>query len=105
VLVLAVVNALLAFVSMWRTSVLPSLRAYMRLMLVALAVQVVIGVVLVATGQRPPLLHWIYGAATLAALPVAMLVGRRLGDREEHLWLVGGAVATVLLAFRAVSTG
>lgn len=104
-LVVAVVGALMALVSMWRPQVLPPLRVYLRLVSVAVVVQVVVGLVLVVTGDRPALLHWIYGAATLAALPVAMLIGARLGDREQHLWLAGGAVATVLLAFRAVATG
>ena len=62
--------------------------------------------VLVATGHAPQqLLHWFYGAATLLALPVAMLIGKRLGGREEQVWLAGGAVLTVLFALRAMATG
>jgi hypothetical protein len=34
-----------------------------------------------------------------------MWVGGKLGGREQHLWLVGGAVLTVLFAFRALATG
>jgi len=34
-----------------------------------------------------------------------MWVGSRLGRREQQLWLVGGAVATLLFAFRAIGTG
>jgi len=105
VLVLAGVGAGLALLSMWRPRLLPSLRVYLPLTAAAVGVQVVIGLVLVATGQRPALLHWVYGAATLAAMPLALLASRRLSDREEHLWIVGGAVATALLAFRAVATG
>ena len=104
-LILAAAGALLALLSMWRAGILAPLRVYLRLMLVTVALQVVVGLVLVITGNRPPLLHWVYGAATLAALPVATLGGRKRGEREEQLWLVGGAVATALLAFRAVTTG
>jgi hypothetical protein len=104
-LALAGVGAALALLSMWRLQLMPSLRVYLRLMAGAAALQVLLGLVLVAAGHRPQVLHWVYGAATLAALPLAMLIGRGLGDREEHLWVVGGAVATVLLAFRAVATG
>ena len=38
-------------------------------------------------------------------LPVAMLIGKRLGGREEQVWLAGGAVLTVLFALRAMATG
>jgi hypothetical protein len=79
-------------------------RVYVRMTVAAVAVQVVIGIVLVIAGHRPPLLHWVYGAATLLALPLAMLIGSR-GERQEPLWLVGGAVATLLFAFRAMTTG
>jgi heme A synthase len=105
VLIVVAAGALLALLSMWRPQLLPAVRVYLRLSVAAVALQVFIGLLLVATGQRPPLLHWIYGAATLAALPLALAIGSRMGDREEHLWVVGGAVAAVLLAFRAVATG
>ncbi len=105
VLVLAAAGALLALGSMWRPHLLPPLRVYLLLLFAAAVAQAGIGLILVATGQRPQLLHWVYGAATLAALPVALVIGSRVGDREEHLWIAGGAVATALLAFRAVATG
>ena len=105
VLIVAAAGALLALISIWRTELLPAVRVYLRLSIAMVGVQVVVGLVLVATGSRPQLLHWVYGAATLAAMPVVMLGGTGRGEREEHFWLVGGAVATVLLAFRAVTTG
>jgi heme A synthase len=105
VLIVAAAGALLALLSMWRTQLLPAVRVYLRLSIATVLLQVALGLFLVVTGSRPQLLHWVYGAATLAAMPVAMLGGNARGQREEHLWLVGGAVATVLLAFRAVSTG
>jgi hypothetical protein len=104
-LIVTAVGALLAIASMWRPQLLPPLRVYLRLTVAAVAAQVLLGLILVATGRRPPLLHWVYGAATLLALPVAITLGGRTGRSEEHLWVVGGAVAAVLLAFRAVATG
>ena len=71
-----------------------------------MAVQVAIGVVIVATGHAPhQILHWFYGAATLLTLPLAILIGKRLAGREERIWLAGGAVMTLLFALRAIATG
>jgi hypothetical protein len=79
---------------------------YLRVQIALVGVQVVIGLVLVATGDRPQqLLHWFYGAATLLSLPLAMVIGKRLGGREEQIWLAGGAVMTLLFALRALATG
>jgi hypothetical protein len=79
---------------------------YLRIQIALVGVQVLIGLVLVATGDRPQqLLHWFYGAATLLSLPLAMLIGKRLGGREEQIWLAGGAVMTLLFALRALATG
>ena len=85
---------------------LPAVRVYLRVQIALVGVQVVIGLVLVATGDRPQqLLHWFYGAATLLSLPLAMVIGKRLGGREEQVWLAGGAVMTLLFALRALATG
>ena len=82
------------------------MRLYVRFTIGVVAVQVVIGLVLVATGDRPQqLIHWFYGAVTLITLPIAMAIGRRLGGRDEQIWLAGGAVMTVLFALRAIATG
>ncbi len=102
----AAVGAVAAIVSLFRPRILPAVRFYVRVVIGLVAVQVVIGLVLVATGDRPQqFLHWLYGAATLITLPIAMAVGRRLGGRDEQIWLAGGAVMTVLFAFRAIATG
>ena len=79
---------------------------YLRITIALIAVQVVIGLVQVVAGEHPQqLLHWFYGAATLATLPIAMAIGKRLGGRDEQVWLAGGAVMTVLFALRAIATG
>ena len=104
--VVAALGAIAALVSLVRPRILPAVRVYLRVTMALVAVQVVIGLVLVATGDRPAqILHWLYGAATLLTLPLAMWVGGKLGGREQHIWVVGGAVLTVLFAFRAMATG
>lgn len=104
--VVAALGAIAAIASLFRPGILPAVRLYLRLTVAVVAVQVVIGLVLVATGNRPAqILHWLYGAATLLTLPLAMWVGGKLGGREQHVWLAGGAVLTVLFAFRALATG
>ena len=91
---------------LFRPRILLVVRLYLRVVIALVALQVAIGLVLVATGDRPQqLIHWFYGVATLITLPVAMLVGKRLGGREEQIWLAGGAVMTLLFALRAIATG
>lgn len=106
ILVVAVVGGLAAVVALLRPALMPAIRVYLRLTVAAVAVQAVIGVVVFATGHRPAQgIHWFYGAATLVSLPLAFFLGSRLPSREEPLWVTGGAVATVLFALRALSTG
>jgi heme A synthase len=104
--VLALLGAVAAIAGLLRPRLLPLIRRYLQVMIALVAVQVAIGLVLVATGDRPQqLIHWFYGAATLVTLPIAMLIGKRFGGREEQIWLAGGAVMTVLFALRALATG
>jgi heme A synthase len=104
--VLALLGAVAAIAGLLRPGLLPLIRRYLQVMIALVAVQVAIGLVLVATGDQPQqLIHWFYGAATLVTLPIAMLIGKRLGGREEQIWLAGGAVMTVLFALRALATG
>jgi hypothetical protein len=98
--------AIATIVGLFRPQLLPAVRTCVRITIAAIALEVVVGIVLVATGSRPQqLLHWVYGAATLLTLPLAMSVGRRLGGRDERVWLAGGAVLTVLFVLRALATG
>jgi hypothetical protein len=104
--VVAAVGAIAAIAGLLRPRILPVVRLYLRVMIVLFGVQVVIGLVVVATGHAPQqLIHWFYGAATMLTLPLAMVIGMRLGGREERIWLAGGAVVTLLFALRAVATG
>lgn len=104
--VVAAVGAIVAIAGLFRPRIMPVVRLYFRVAIALVAIQVGIGLILVATGNRPQqLLHWFYGAATLLTLPLAMAIGKRLGGREEQIWLAGGAVMTMLFAFRAIATG
>jgi hypothetical protein len=104
--VVAGVGAVAAIASLVRPRLLPIVRVYLRVTIALVAVQVAIGLVVIATGSRPnQFLHWFYGAATLATLPLAMLIGTRLNTREAQFWMAGGAVMTLLFALRAIATG
>lgn len=104
--VAAAVGAIAAIAGLLQPRILPIVRVYLRVMIALVAVQVAIGVVIVATGHAPhQILHWFYGAATLLTLPLAILIGKRLGGREERIWFAGGAVMTLLFALRAIATG
>lgn len=64
------------------------------------------GVVLAAGGQRPQdALHFVFGPATLLALPVARIASR--GRAARTIWLILGAgwLATLALSLRATGTG
>jgi heme A synthase len=104
--VIAAVGAIAAIVGLFQPRILRTVRLYLRVTIALFALQVAIGLVLVATGHEPQQpLHWFYGAATLLTLPLAMFVGKRQGHREEQIWLAGGAVMTLLFALRAIATG
>lgn len=106
VLFVAVAGAIAGVLALFRPSWMPAIRVYLRLTVAVVAVQVVVGIVLVAMGSRPSQgIHWFYGAATLISLPIGFAVGSRMSSREEPIWVVGGAVATVLFALRALGTG
>lgn len=102
----AAAGAIVGLVGLFLPQAVPAFRLYTRIAAAAVGLQVLIGLVLVATGHRPhDVLHWFYGAATLLALPLSRWMGGPLKDRDKRLWLVGGAVATFLFALRAVMTG
>lgn len=95
-----------AVVTLLRHRRAPALRAYLVLCTGAVALEAILGVVLVATGHRPrSLIHWFYGGAALISLPIADGLCRRLPAREGPVIILGGAVAALLFAFRAVATG
>jgi heme A synthase len=103
---LGVVGAVWAAYCVIRRTPSPGLRVYVLLSEAVIAVQAALGIGLALAGHRPhDNLHFIYGPAVLLSLPVAYLIGTRLDERGEHLALLGGCVAVVLLSLRAIQTG
>ncbi len=95
-----------AVVALLRHRSSAALRAYLVLCTGAVALEALLGVVLVVSGHRPhSLIHWFYGGAALVSLPIADGLCRRLPAREERVIILSGALAAVLFAFRAVTTG
>jgi hypothetical protein len=76
------------------------------LLQVALGIQVVAGLVVLVTGGRPPLLHYVYGAVVPALLLVeAHLFTKRLKDLPGHLLFTIAAAVNLPLTARALQTG
>lgn len=77
----------------------------------SVAVADLLGVVLLLTGARPAdPLHFLYGAASLVALPIAILFGARTpaadGSRvRRDTWTVVGAIVLLGILFRLYATG
>jgi hypothetical protein len=73
---------------------------------VALGVQVLAGLVVLAAGGRPPLLHYLYGAVVPALLLVeAHLLTPRLKELPSYLLFTIAAAVNLLLTARALQTG
>jgi hypothetical protein len=73
---------------------------------VALGVQVLAGLAVLAAGGRAPLLHYVYGAVVPALLLVeAHLLGPRLKQLPNHLLFTIAAAVNLLLTARALATG
>jgi heme A synthase len=106
ILLLGLVGTVWALENVLRRRVSPALRAYLRLTFLAIVLQGVVGIVLVATGNRPTDgLHWFYGPAALLSLPVAWSLSAGADQRREALALLGGSLAVFLFALRAIGTG
>jgi hypothetical protein len=106
VLLLGLVGTAWAAFCVLRRRPSPGLRVFVRLSAVVVAVQAVVGIVLLATGDRPQDgIHFFYGPAVLLSLPLALLAGWRRDERGEHLALLCGCVAVVLFSIRAIQTG
>jgi hypothetical protein len=106
VVVVSAVGALLVLLARGRPDLVPTVRVFVRLCGAAAAVQAIVGVVLLAIGERPAEgIHLFYGAATVLPIPLAELYARRFPARNETMLLLGGVVATALFGLRAITTG
>jgi hypothetical protein len=74
--------------------------------LAAIAAQALLGITLEVSGSRPADgLHFVFGPATLLALPIAARAARGREPRPAALILGAGWFITLVLSLRAVGTG
>ena len=101
-----VVGTIWALSGALRGDASPALRAFARLCALALFAQVLLGLLLLATGHRPnDGLHYVYGGVVLLCIPAGIAYGGGGDVRREAWGLCLGLFAAVLLAARAVTTG
>ena len=82
------------------------LKLYLRLLLLAVAVQVILGGALYLMGHRPAHeLHYLYGAGMAVTLGVTFAVSRRTPWPLSKLPLVIGAIVAVVFAVLALTSG
>ncbi|MBJ7595336.1 MAG: hypothetical protein JF886_10835 [Candidatus Dormibacteraeota bacterium] len=106
VIVVAAVGTLFALWARARPSAIPTVRVFVQLCAVVAALEAVLGLVMVVTGNRPgQAIHYFYGAATVIPIPAAELLARRVRPESEMLYLLAGVAATALFGLRAVTTG
>jgi hypothetical protein len=104
--VLAVVGALVALVSLVTPFVGVVLKIYLRLLFLAVVVQAILGGVLYLMGNRPAYgLHYLYGAGMAATLGVTFAVSRRTPWPLSKVPLIIGAVVAVIFAVLALVSG
>jgi heme A synthase len=84
---------------------LPTVRVYLWLAFVAVAVQGLLGLGLVITGDRPgDGLHYLYGPLTFLALPVAAAISPGGSSRREAWVLAAGFLFALLFSIRSLGT-
>ncbi len=72
---------------------------------VALALQLVVGLVVLISGGRPPVLHYVYGAVVPWLLLIEAHVFARRLDLPNHALFTIAALINLLLTARALQTG
>jgi hypothetical protein len=104
--VLAVVGALVALISLTTPLVGIVLKIYLRLLLLVVVVQVILGGALYLMGDRPTYeLHYLYGAGMAVTLGVTFGVSRRTPWPLSKLPLVIGAIVATIFAVLALTSG
>jgi hypothetical protein len=83
------------------------LKIYLRLLLLVVAVQVILGGAVYLMGHRPTQApqHYLYGAGMAVTLGVTFAVGRRMPWPLSKLPLLIGAIVAVVFAVLALSSG
>ncbi len=104
--VLAVVGGLVALISLATPLVGIVLKIYLRLLLLVVALQIVLGGALYLMGDRPTHeLHYLYGAGMAVTLGVTFGVSRRTPWPLSKLPLVIGAIVAAIFAVLALISG
>jgi hypothetical protein len=104
--VAAMLGALVAVISLVTPLVGVVLKLYLRLLLLAVALEVILGAALYLMGHRPAHeLHYLYGAGMAVTLGVTVAVGRRTPWPLSKLPLVIGAIVAVVFAVLALTSG
>ncbi|HVC41078.1 MAG TPA: hypothetical protein VND54_03780 [Candidatus Saccharimonadales bacterium] len=104
--VAAVLGALVALISLVTPLVGIVLKIYLRLLLLAVAVQIILGAALYLMGHRPTHeLHYLYGAGMAVTLGVTFAVGRRTPWPLSKLPIVIGAILAVVFAVLSLTSG
>lgn len=104
--VAAVIGALIALMSLVTPLVGIVLKIYLRLLLLAVALQIVLGGVLYLMSHRATHgLHYLCGAGMAVTLGVTFAVGRRTPWPLSKVPLVIGAIVAVVFAVLALISG
>jgi type III secretory pathway component EscS len=104
--VAAVIGGVVGLISLVTPLVGFALKTYLRLLLLAVAIQVVLGGALYLMGHRPAHeLHYLYGAGMAVTLGVTFAVSRRTPWPLSKLPLVIGAIVAVVFAVLALISG
>jgi hypothetical protein len=106
IVVAAIVGAIVALISLVTPFVGVVLKLYLRLLLLVVAIQIVLGAGLYLGGNRPPHeLHYLYGAAMAVTLGITFTVSRRTPWPVSKLPLVAGAIIATVFAILALISG
>jgi len=104
--VAAVLGGLVALLSLVTPLVGVVLKIYLRLLLLAVAVQIVLGAALYLMGHRPAHeLHYLYGAGMAGTLGITFAVSSRTPWPLSKLPLVIGAIVAVVFAVLSLTSG
>jgi hypothetical protein len=104
--VAAFIGALVALISLMTPLVGLALKIYLRILLLAVAVQIILGAALYLMGNRPVHeLHYLYGAAMAVTLGVTFAVGGRTPWPISRLPLIIGAVVAAVFSVLALTSG
>jgi hypothetical protein len=106
IVVAALVGAVVALVSLVTPFVGVVLKLYLRLLLIVVAIQIVLGAGLYVGGHRPVHeLHYLYGAGVAVTLGITVAVSRRTPWPVSKLPLVAGAIIATVFAILALISG